>query len=185
MKIAGYIILGLAAFLITLMVPVALSGNLSMETLNRIIGREAADKKSEPATPVEEPDDIDPLVKALKAREEKVAQREAELAKEAARLDQDKAHVKELVGELEQILAQITQSLDTADANREKQIGEVAKSFASMKPKNAAQALETLPAEDAIAYLKYIKEKDRGKILDEMQPDKVAVLLQMLQERGY
>ncbi|MDX8046939.1 hypothetical protein SH601_13175 [Gracilibacillus sp. S3-1-1] len=59
-------------------------------------------------------------------------------------------------------------------------VKEISKSFAAMKPKEAAPIIETMENDVAIPLLREIKADERGKILAEMDPEVAANLADIL-----
>ena len=180
MKLLGLALLALVSFAAALVGMVAASGNLSKESIEQLI------KKPEPQVVAEQAqDDVGPLARALREREQKLDERQRAVSEREARVSQMLAELDELRAEVLAIQKQIQAALDSEETDRQTRLEDVAKSLAEMKPTNAAQVLEDWPVEDAAEVLRLIKEKDRGKILDGMEPAKTAVLLRALQERKY
>jgi len=179
MRIIGLVGLGIVCFLAAVLVPVIATGNFSKEGLAKLSGRGA------PEAIVEEeaPDDVTPLVRALRQREDGLAKREAKLKEDEERLKMMQADLDKLRAELKTVQAQITQALQAADVDKKARLEEVAKSLAEMKPQNAADTLKEWPPEDAANVLRLVKDKERGKILDSMDPEKAAIVLRAIQER--
>ncbi len=178
MKLIGYILLGIVSFALTVFGLVAATGNLP--NLQKIFKGEVAEKKV-----VEEPDELDQLARELKAREERLTEQEAKLSREEEQLKQRQQELDDTLSKLEDISGQIQESIGEADADREERLKVTAESYAAMKAANAAEALKDWPAEDAANILRLIKDKDRGKILDQMEPRQAALILRTLQEREY
>ena len=180
MKILLYALVGLVAFVLTLVGAMFFTGNLSQEGFDRLLGTE------EPAPAVSEPeDDLDPLLKALKSREETVRDGEKDLEARQKNLEIRERDVETMLKDVTQVLEQLTDSLDETDADHEKLLVETAKSIEGMKAKNAAEVLGEIPIEDAAQLLLRIKDRDRGKILDEMDPEQTAQIIQILQRKPY
>jgi flagellar motility protein MotE (MotC chaperone) len=181
MKILGVFLLAIASFLLTLLGAMALTGNLSKEQLSKLF----AGEEPAPATPQEEPDDLDPILKALSGREEEIKERETELREWEGRLKLRERDLEELADELRLAHTQFVASLDEADADYAERIAEASKTLGKMKPKNAAEVLKAWPPEDGARILMGVDDRSRGKILDELDPDKAALFLRALQEREY
>jgi len=181
MKILGLFLLAVASFLLTLLGAMAATGNLSGEQLSKIFAKEEAT----PVAPLEKPDDLDPILRALSKREEAIKGREAELREWEERLKLRERDLEELGDELRQAHTQFVASLDEADADYALRIEEASKTLGKMKPKNAAEVLKEWPPEDGARILMGVDERNRGKILDELDPDRAALFLRALQERAY
>jgi flagellar motility protein MotE (MotC chaperone) len=179
-KFFGLILLAALVFVGTLAGALAATGNLSQEAIERLV-KGPAESEAAPA-PI---DEAGPVLQALKKREEGLKQREAEVARneELQRIQQ--SDLDGMKSEISEMLSQIKTSLETVDEKRDEQLTEVANSFAAMKARNAAEALEAWPAEDAADILRRVDEKDRGKILDEMEPTKASMILRNIQQPAF
>jgi len=178
MKVVGLLVLVLVVFFATVIGALAASGNLTRESIERLLK-----PPPEPVSATEPADDVGPVARALRTRREELDKREAALKVREERINQMLSDLQELRADIEAIQQQIRAALDAEDKDRADRLKEVAASLAGMKPDNAARTLEDWPVEDAAEVLCLIKERDRGKILDGMDPVKAAVLLRALQER--
>lgn len=182
MKITGYLALGVLSFLVTVLAAMAFTGTLSKETFDKLLKRGETTQE----TPrVEVPDDLDPIVQALKARGDELDRRDAQLKQEADRLERARRDLEELRTDLETLSRQITASLDQADAAREQQLQDFASSLGTMRPENAARTLQELDPVVAATVMQLMEAKDRGKVLDQLDPKIAADLLRRLQEPKY
>lgn len=182
MKVVGFLILPVVSFLVTLLAMMAVTGTLSKENFDKLLGRE--DRRV--VVPQEEaPDDLDPIVRALSAREDDLDRRELLLKQDEDRLQRTRRELDELRAELNTLAQQITTSLDTVDATEQARLQDFAASLAMMKPLNAAQTLQELDPEIAGAVLRLMEPRNRGKVLDVMDPKLAASLLHSLQEPVY
>lgn len=178
-KIIGLIALALVCFVGTLAGIIAATGNLKMESLDRIRG---TDK-----TPKEEVVVADPVsiwAKGLKDKEKELTAKEGTLNELELRIEQRRQELVTLKDELTNLQKVIDESLETSDADHEKRLTDVATSLAQMKAANAAKILDSWPsAEEVAAILRKIKDKDRGKILDSMNAKRATEILRIIQER--
>lgn len=181
MKALGLFALALIAFVATIVAALAATGNLNKESLMRLSGKEEVVAEA----PAESKDDLSPLLKALKEREEALNKREEDLKRKEDLVAIQQKDLDNLKAELDETLEQVKASLQEADASRDERLTEVAKSFEAMKAENAAAALESWPTEDAADILQRVKEKGRGKILDKMEPAKAAMILKTIQDPIY
>lgn len=177
LKIIAYVLVPVVAFAATLVVCLALSGNLSKEGIQKLVSSPTAETSAETA-PANE---IDPLVKALQTREEDLNKRETQVREDEERVKKEQADLEALRTELQALQVKIGAAVKTEDAAQEKRIEDVALSLAKMKPKNAADTLSAWTVDDAAAVLRKVKDKDRGKILNEMTPEKASAVLLELQ----
>ncbi len=177
MKFIALLVLAVLAFTGTVVAALAATGNLSQDVLKRLVKGPGVSQAA-PA-PV---DDAGPVLEALKRREQALKDREADLARREDILRIQERDIDQMKSEVNEMLTQVKASLETVDEKRDAQLAEVAKSFAAMKARNAAEALQAWPAEDAADILRRVKEKERGKILDEMEPTKASMILRTIQE---
>jgi flagellar motility protein MotE (MotC chaperone) len=178
-KAIGLFVLAVLAFAGTLAATLAATGNLSQEALERLV------KGETPQAVVAPVDEAGPVLQALKEREQTLARREADISRKEEILRIQESDLEAMKSEVEETLAQIKTSLESVDEKRDEQLTQVADSFAAMKASNAAEALQNWPAQDAADILRRVKEKDRGKILDEMEPTKASMILRSIQEPVY
>lgn len=172
-KLILYVIIPIIALVGTVVACLALTGNLSKEQMLKIVGKGPAAEQAE-ETPKEE---ADPYLRALQQREEALKKREAKLQDNEAQIKKSQADLDQLKTELEAVQKQIGDTLKNEDADAQKRISDVALSLSKMKPANAAKTLDTWEAADVAKVLRVVKEKDRGKILDAMPPEKAAAVL--------
>lgn len=180
MRILLFMALAVIAFLAAILVPLAMSGNLNSESLERLLGREP-----EPSTIVEEKDPLGPLAQKLQERERALDTFEQSLNERAARLDQREREIDETLEQIEEIQDRIGQQMDEMDAERQERIGKLADMIGAMDPREAAEDLEALSPEDAAEVLILVKDRTAGSILDEMEHRKRVLVHQILQDRRY
>jgi flagellar motility protein MotE (MotC chaperone) len=177
-RIVGLLILFVLAFAGTLAGVLAATGNLTPEAIDRFLGR------GEESVVVEEsgPDEYALLADALKEREAKIAEREAAVRKEQARLETLQTETAAVRDDLNQLVTQLTDLLDEADAEVEQHFKDTATSISEMKADAAAEALQDWPSEDAARILLLIEEGQRGKILDKLNPMVASAFLQAIRD---
>jgi len=178
MKLLAIISLAILSFVGVFAGILAATGQLSMDTVDQILGRGEA---AEPAPAVEAPDEVDGLVRALRDREQTLAERAARLEEREQRLAATERELMELREEVENLLDQLTGALAEQEEDRERRLQEVADSLAGMRPGNAAEAVSELDPDIAARVLSLMDQRDRGKVLDEMEPRMAASLLSELQ----
>jgi len=179
-KIIAIAALSIAAFALGIVGPMALTGNLNKDTLDKLMGKESM------LPEVEEVDDSGPLLAELKRERERLIAWEAELKNRDGLLVLREQEVFSSLDELEEIQKEVNATLDELDSKQEEGIKNVATSLSSMKPAEAAEDLESMTPEDAARLLPQIEDRKRGKILDAMEDQqKRALNLQIMQERKY
>ncbi len=181
MRFIALVLLAAISFIGAVAGALALTGNLTKENILEIVKPQPKETTAAETTE----DDVGPLSRALQKREAELDKRERELDKQEERLDQRLAELKALREEIAQIRKQIQTALEKQDAERDKRMQDVADSLAEMDPANAAQTIEQWPTEDAAVALRLIKERERGKILDEMDPEKAGLVLRSLQQPAF
>jgi flagellar motility protein MotE (MotC chaperone) len=172
-KLIVYVLIPLIAFATTVVACLALTGNLSKEQILKIVGKAPAAEQAGEA-PKEE---ADPYLRALQQREDALKKREAKLQESEAQIKKSQTDLDQLKTELEAVQKQIGDTLKNEDADAQKRISDVALSLSKMKPTNAAKTLDSWEAPDAAKVLRMVKDKERGKILDAMTPEKAATIL--------
>jgi flagellar motility protein MotE (MotC chaperone) len=184
MKAAAAILVFFLVFMMTLLIMLYFTGNLNREGLSRLWREEP--EVVAPAEPMMA--EVEPLIVAIREKEQELKQREAEIKKEEERLAVMRKELESLRDNLEKILADVNESLDGVDEAKDQRLTTVAQSVASMEAKNAAETLTSelfTPEEAAMIIERIEEERDRGSILNEMEPDKAALVLQALKDRGY
>ena len=175
------LLVALIAFAGTVAAILAITGNLTQESLTKIV--------SPPPPPVEtapeaKPDETDAVIRALQAREEDLNKREAAVKEEEDRLKKEQADLEVLRTQLVGIQQEIGKTIQAEDADHLKRVQNVALSLAKMKPAQAAKTLGTWSVQDVAKVLRFMKDKERGKLLDAIasdQPEQAAKILLYLQ----
>jgi len=178
MKFILLIMIAILTFALALIGALAATGNLSKEAVEKMVGTKKEAPKTEEK--VEPQDDVEPIAKALKERDEQLKQREAKVTEEEQRLKLEQQDISELRTELEQTLKQIMEHINTTDQGDEEALTKLSKTMAAMRPKNAADSIVGLAPEKAARVLRMMKEKESGKILDSMAPEQRALIMRSL-----
>lgn len=176
-KMVVVVILVLAAFLAAILIPMGMSGKLTKESLDKLLGKEEPKPEEGPAKASKE----DILVRAIKDREEELDQREAKVREEEDRIRKMQSDLDQFRNELLTLQMQIQEMVKAEDSNRETRLKDVAQSLGKMKPANAAQTLSSWTPDDAADVLRLVKERERGRILDAMQPEQASMVLKSIQ----
>jgi flagellar motility protein MotE (MotC chaperone) len=177
MKMAIYAIVVLLGFVGSLAGVLAATGNLSREGLDKILG------KTPPAAaePEEEPDDLDPLLRAVREQQKKLEEREAGLKEREERVKTAEQDLAKLRDELSGMLQQYAENLDKVDADQEQKRQEVAMLLEKMKPDQAAEIIGAKEPEEAVQLLQLLPEKSRPKVMDKLAPEKAGAILDAMQ----
>ncbi len=110
---------------------------------------------------------------ALNAREQALDKREAELKTLEAELD----------GKLENLRAlevRMQKLIDSAGTIQDEKMAHLVDVYSNMKPKQAAQVLETLEESIAVRILAGMSGRKAGEILSSVRPDRAAFLSEAL-----
>ncbi len=131
--------------------------------------------------------------KALREQREQESQRqEQSLAQENAELRQALSNLEDEKRQLESRLDQLQQQLAAQQAQQEAQrlaqqeeaylrLRATAKLFGDMSPSKAVAILQAMPQSEAALILKAMNEKDRGRVLARLEPERAATLTLALQ----
>ncbi|NEU29371.1 MotE family protein [bacterium LRH843] len=111
--------------------------------------------------------------------EQKIAEQQAELDKlhdEMKRKDEEILQLERKQLQLEE--SQVVQK--ELAARKKKELGEIAKTYETMSPKNAAAILAALPIDEAFMHLEQVSIEVRANILAKMESKKAADLMSRL-----
>lgn len=180
MRIATYLLVAIVGFAAGVLVPMALTGNLNAEGINRVLGR---DEPPPLAAPKQDP--LSPFALKLQEREEQVRAREQALEERLARIEQRERELDDTLAQIEEIQARLDERIAEEDEARMDRISKMADMMAAMDPGKAAEDLESMTPEDAAEVLLLVKDRTAGAILDEMEPRKRVLIHQILQSRRY
>jgi len=163
----------LLAFGLSLAGVLAATGNLNKESLGKMFGSQQPAPLSEDV-----PDETDAFVLQLKENEKRIADEQKQLDEQKKRLRIAQDDVTQMTSQIEKMLQELEQMKGEVDKNRDARIEQAAKTVANMDPKKAAAALKDWPADRAAEVLRTVREKDRAKILDQMDPTLAAQILE-------
>ena len=180
LKILGIAVLAMACFLVALVGPMAVTGQLNKDTFDLLFGGE---EESAPVKAGE--DDLGPLAVKLRSEQQRLQEWDAKLNDEDARLTQRERIIDQALVEITQIQTEVATAMDALDAEQQAAILSIAKSLEAMTAPNAATDLQAMSPEEAARILPLMKDRNRGRILDEMNADKRSLILQELQARKY
>ncbi|WP_144450963.1 MotE family protein [Halalkalibacter nanhaiisediminis] len=111
--------------------------------------------------------------------EQTISEQQAEvdqLQKEIERKDEEIARLGNEMTQLEQ-----SQIVEAELANQAQQeLDNIAKTYESMKPKNAANIISALPGEEALLHLSQVSIELRAEILEEMDSEQAASFMSRL-----
>ena len=178
MKYAIMVLLALVVFVLALGGALALTGNLTPETFDKLMGKE-----TEGAMPEAEPaDPLDPIARQLRRKEQDLSEKERLLDEREAQITRREQGLATLQQELDDLQKRLLGAESDLQAQREQEIETVANTIAEMKPKSAAERIENMPLEDIVAVLRKMKDKDRGAVVEAMEPEIASEVLRRMQE---
>jgi len=136
----------------------------------------------------ENPDAVEAKARLLQELEQQIEQRRLEIAREEQGLETLRrsleAAKQEILDEKAQLEA-LRQQVEEQAARRDKLVDErlqqISRVYAAMKPREAAQALEGMEDDMAIAILERLQGRVVGKIFDLMPKDRVRELTRRLE----
>jgi len=170
MKVALYAAIAVVAFCGMVAVNLHLKGALNKEALvglkNSFSG---GGEETEETSSSQQRQPMVPLADALAQKEKRLAQWETEIAEEKKRLEQEQSRFDEIRKEVETLLKQMEKQVDSLDAEEEKRLADLAKTYAGMRPKGAAEILEKMPVDTAVKILVRTPTRNRAKIVEEMK----------------
>jgi flagellar motility protein MotE (MotC chaperone) len=180
MKFALFFLLAVLSFIGTLALILFLTGNLNKAALERALSQEP-----DFATAAgDAPDSLRSLADEFKKKEQELLKRELRLKEKEAQLGKRELELEDLKKEIETMQSEIQQTLGEEEEARKARIETVAITVAAMKADAAAAALKGMEVEEVAEILKKIpKEKDRGKIVEAMEPERATRVLSALQTR--
>ena len=178
-KLIPLIVLALLSFAGTMAALIAVTGEF--ENVKKLVRGEPV---TEPAAE-EGPDALEQWTGELRERETALAEEEARLQEEEERQQRRLEEMEDILKRMEEIQGQVQGAVATSDAEQQTRMKEVADSYAAMSPEKAAEALKEWPTEEAAGILRLIKERDRGKILDKLEPSEAGRILRALKEKDY
>jgi len=126
--------------------------------------------------------EVDVLTSLSKRRAELDA-RAADLSNREALLEAAEKRVDAKIADLKSLQTQIQQMLGQRDAEAQKQLDALVKTYSSMKPKDAARIFNTLDDHVLLAVAGEMKPDVLGAILAAMSPDAAEKLTEKLADR--
>ncbi len=170
--------LGLLSFSAALAASLAITGNLSKNTLDILMGKEPAIVEEETSGP----DLLGPLAQQLNDREKALVQKEQQLDERERLLDARQRELQSVQEQLEEMRVQIIQAMDAKDKAGQERLQSLAKGIAEMKSAEAARALESLSEDEAAEILSLMDPKKAGEIYDDIDPIVVGRIWQRMKQ---
>ena len=178
MKLMLFGMLGLVSFTGALAAALALTGNFSRATLDKLMGKEV-----DVAAEVEAFDELGPLARELNERSEALDQQKAALAVQEQRMKYQEEALQQERQQIDTLIQQLNDDLDEKAALRVQRLSAIATRVGAMKPKQAARALESLPEDEAAEILRDASiAKNAGKIMSEIEPAILGRIMQHMRD---
>lgn len=120
------------------------------------------------------PDTMDPLLR------ETLERKQSELDAREQHLNEMEQNLNSRLADMQTLEARIQAMLKEAKGVRDEKLTHLVDVYVNMKPKQAAQVLETLDERTAVKILAGMKGRQAGEILTSVNPQKAAKLSEML-----
>lgn len=111
------------------------------------------------------------LLRSFKAREQAIAQKEAELAAQSRALETHSQRLKEKLSELKQAQASLRESLSMAEASAEDDVSRLTSVYEAMKPKLAATMVEQMEPVFAAGLLARMRVDAAAAVFSNLTPE--------------
>lgn len=182
MKIVVYGLIGLVSFAAALAGALAATGNFTPESLEKLLGlgEETSAETEAPLYPEE--DGTSALARALREREAALNKRASDLDARVKAFETRETELRKLERTIEARIEELNALLSDSDAERQARQQIIAKTLEGMDSKKAAERVAGLDPEEAAAILRLVREKDRAKIMQDMQTSDAVRLLRLLGE---
>jgi len=184
MKLILFGLVGLFSLLATIVVSLAVTGNLSQEKLRGLWDKEAL-AEAQAAQQAEEEakaPTLGTLAYQLKEREKALDERKLALDEREKQLTQREADLAKTRSDLEAMQTAINESYGVAADDKKAQMKTIAITLENMEAEGAAKSLESMPTDEAAQILISVKDKKRGEILDVMSTEIAARILKEIRD---
>jgi flagellar motility protein MotE (MotC chaperone) len=120
------------------------------------------------------------VLRSLQARRETLDAREGEIGTREAAASAAEARLNEQIAELKALETQVQGLLAQMDEKADKRMGDLVKSYESMKPKDAATIFNGMEDSLLVDLAKSMKSASLAAILSSMQPKRAETLTRLL-----
>lgn len=182
MRLLLIIILAIASFVLTLVGVLAITGNLSGESLNKLVAPASAPQTGTIPRPNIQEDSIATLIEQIKKKENTLKQKEEELKKREEELKVKSQELQQMQTKIESIQKELGSKIEGDKKEKAVQMQTIAVTLSGMKPDKAAERLKTMNPDEIAEILSYVKPKERGKIVEALDAQLAAQVLQSLQK---
>ncbi len=183
MRILLLVLIAILSFVGTLGGVLFMTGNLSKESLSKLMGgSEGKTPQVVSTSAIQSEDSLMSLIEQIKKKEEELKKKEAELRKKEQELNNFSQQLKEIQSKIEASQNEVAKMMEVDSEDRAIKLQTIAMTLAEMKPDKAAERLKTMPPDDIAEILTYIKPKERGKIVEALDAQLASQVLQSLQK---
>lgn len=141
-------------------------------------------QRSETIAKPEPEADIKPLLDALRTREDRVTQRERELAARAKALDVAQLEVERRLETLETAENRLRQTLSIAQSAAEDDLAKLTTVYENMKPKDASALFEAMEPAFAAGFLGRMRPDAAAKVMAGLTPESAYSISAILAGRN-
>ena len=128
--------------------------------------------------------DIEPILDALKTREERVSKREADLRARMQALSVAEAEIERRMTAMEEAERRLRETLAVAKTAAEDDVAQLTQVYATMKPKQAAALFEEMEPDFAAGFLGRMRPDAAAAIMAGLSPQKACTISVMLAGRN-
>ena len=182
MKFLLYGFIALISFVAALVGALAATGNLSQESLDKLMGKAEGVPETAGENMYAEEDQMSALARALKEREAALKKKSSDLETRSKALDTREAELRRLESSIQTRLEELNSLMGDADKERQARQQTIASTLQEMDSKKAAERVAGLDPEEAVAILRLVDEKERAKIMEDMTTDDAIRLMRLLGE---
>ena len=157
--------------------------------------KQPTEVKAQSMVPDADQGDIEPILEALRAKEERLAKAEADLKeredafaartqKREADLSQVESRIQEKLVELEAAEAALSATISQAETAAEDDLNKLTAVYENMKPKNAALLFEEMDPEFSAGFLARMRPEAAAAVLAGMSPERAYSVSAILAGRN-
>ncbi len=183
MRLLIVVILSVVSFIGTLVGVLALTGNLSGESLQKLVAPSStASQKVSISRPSIQEDTIATLIEQIQKKEASLKQKEEEIKKKEEEIKLKSQELQQMQSKIESVQKELSSKLEIDKKEKAVQMQTIAVTLSGMKPDKAAERLKTMSPDEIAEILSYVKPKERGKIVEALDAQLAAQVLQSLQK---
>lgn len=182
MRLFLIVMLAIISFIGTLIGALALTGNLSGDSLSKLVSPVSVPQNVTVPRPNIQEDSIATLIEQIKKKEELLKQKEEEIKKKEEEIKTKTQELQQMQSKIETVQKELSSKLEGDKKEKAVQMQTIAITLSGMKPDKAAERLKTMSPDEIAEILSYVKPKERGKIVEALDAQLAAQVLQALQK---